>query len=341
MTALAVVIVAYQSAGDLPATLAAVQAQLRPGDELVVVDNASPDDSAAVARAAAPEARVISCPTNGGFGAGCHVGAAASSAPLLLFLNPDARLAPGSLEALRAAAAEYPKWGAWQALVLLPGGDRVNTSGGVMHWLGIGWSGQCDEPVGAVAPAPHDVDFASGAALTIRRAAWEASGGFDPAYFMYGEDLDLSLRLRLEGWGIGVVPQARVEHAYEFVKGDYKWEFLERNRWWTIIGVYPPRLLAATLPALLAFELGVMVLAAAGGWLPAKLRAQAKLLCSLRWALARRRRVQATRRISEADFAAHLGATLDSPYLGAAARLPLVPALQAAYWRAVRRVLGR
>ena len=51
---------------------------------------------------------------------------------------------------------------------------------------------------------------------------------------MYGEDLDLSLRLRLAGWGVGVVPAARVAHDYAFAKGDYKWFYLERNRWWTM-----------------------------------------------------------------------------------------------------------
>ena len=56
---------------------------------------------------------------------------------------------------------------------------------------------------------------------------------------MYGEDVDLSLRLRLAGWGVGVVPAARVEHDYEFAKGDYKWFHLERNRWWTVLGAYP------------------------------------------------------------------------------------------------------
>ena len=152
----------------------------------------------------------------------------------------------------------------------------------------------------------------------VRREAWDAVGGFDPEYFMYGEDLDLSLRLRLAGWGVGIVPAAaRVEHAYEFAKGAYKWFYLERNRWWTVLGAYPARLLALLAPALLALRARAAAVAARGGWLRAKLRAQAAVLRSLPWALRRRRRVQALRaRRRRARSRPSLTASLDSPYLG-------------------------
>jgi GT2 family glycosyltransferase len=334
LTALAVVIVAHNSAADLPATFAALEPQLRDGDEVVVVDSASADPRA-LAAVVPDRARLIRCEDNVGFAGGAVRGAAETRAPLLLFLNPDAVPEPGCLDALRDAPAG---WGAWQALVTLPGGETVNTSGNVVHWLGFGWAGGMDEPVAAVDPRPREVGFASGAALVVRREDWELAGGFDPDYFMYGEDLDLCLRLRLAGRGVGVIPAARVEHDYEFVKGDYKWFHLERNRAWTVLAVYPGALLALLAPALLAFELALLAVAARDGWLGAKLRAQAAVLRSLPAALARRRRVQAVRRTDPAAFAAALTASLDSPYLtapGVAARA------QAAYWALVRELLRR
>jgi GT2 family glycosyltransferase len=338
--ALAVVLVCHNSAADLPGLFGALTPQLRDDDEVVVVDNVSHDGTAGVARRVAADARVVESGANLGFAGGCALGARESRAPLLLFLNPDVVPAEGSLDALRACAAERPGWGAWQALVTMPDERHVNTAGNVVHYVGIGWAGDLGRAVADVAPEPHDVGFASGAALAIRREAWDAVGGFDPRFFMYAEDLDLSLRLRLAGWGVGVVPAARVAHEYEFAKGDYKWFYLERNRWWTVLGTYPAPVLALLAPALAAFELAVVATAWRGGWLRAKLRAQVAVLRELPAILRRRRAVQATRVIATADFARTLSASLDSPYLAAARGVPGLAAAQAAFYRAVLALLG-
>jgi GT2 family glycosyltransferase len=176
----------------------------------VVVDCASRDDTSAVARALLGErGTVIEPGENLGFAGGCNAGAGATSAPLLVLLNPDAVPEPGFLDALRGAAGAHPRWGAWQALVSLPGRMEVNTDGNVVHWLGIGWAGRLHEPAAAArARGDQEVGFPSGAAMAVRREAWDAVGGFDARYFMYGEDLDLGLRLRLAGWGSGVAPAA-------------------------------------------------------------------------------------------------------------------------------------
>jgi GT2 family glycosyltransferase len=153
---------------------------------------------------------------------------------------------------------------------------------------------------------------------------------------MYCEDLDLSLRLRLAGRAVGVVPTARVEHRYAFDKGAYKWFYLERNRWWTVLTTYPLRLLLFVLPALLGLELALLVIAARDGWLGAKLRSQRAVLRSLPRVLRRRRQVQALRSVSASEFAAALVSTMDSPNLSVP---PIALRLQAAYWALARRLL--
>ena len=330
MSTLSVVVVAHQSADDLARTLPAVTAQMRDGDELIVVDCGSTDRP----ERAVPESAEFVRVENLGFAGGAVVGAERARRDLLLFLNPDAEPLPGCLDALRDAPAE---WGAWQALVLMDDGETVNTAGNVAHWLGIGWAGGIGEPARTF--TPRTVGFASGAALVVRTELWRSVGGFEPGYFMYGEDQDLSLRLRLAGHEVGVQPAARVRHDYEFDKGDYKWFHLERNRAWTVLSVYPGPLLALLAPALLAFEIALLAVAARGGWLGAKLRAQAAVLRELPAILRRRRAVQARRAVPARRFAEALSADLDSPFLGPVASLPLLPALQRAYWKAVLRCI--
>jgi N-acetylglucosaminyl-diphospho-decaprenol L-rhamnosyltransferase len=338
--AIAVVIVTYRSAARVRATLAALSPQLREGDELVIVDNCSGDETAETVRAEAPQALVLEQTENLGFAAGCNIGAAHSRAPLLLLLNPDAQPAPGCLDALRRVAAEKPGWAAWQALVTMRDGTLINTAGNVVHYLGMGWAGRCGQPVEAAPCEPVEVAFASGAALVVRRSDWDGLGGFDERYFMYCEDLDLSLRLWLAGRGVGLAPDARVEHDYEFAKGGQKWFLLERNRWWTVLATYPGPLLALTLLPLLLCEVALAAVAAREGWLGDKLRAQRAVLRDLGPIVARRREVQTARRVSPGVFARLLTAKLDSPYLAGVATVPVLPAMQRGYWELLLRLLG-
>ena len=337
--AIAVVVVTHDSAGYVADTLAALTPQLRAGDELVVVDNGSRDATAVAVRAAAPVARVVQ-QDNRGFAGGAVAGAELTQAPLLLFLNPDARPDDGCLDELRRVADAEPGWGAWQALVTMDGGRTINTAGNVTHFLGMGWAGRCGHPVTEAPGQPTEVSFASGAALVVRRAAWERAGGFDERYFMYCEDLDLCLRLRLAGWAVGIAPAARVEHDYDFEKGGRKWFLLERNRWWTILSDYPLPLLLLLAPALVGAELALLAVAARGGWLREKLRAQVAVAGALPAMLARRRLVQSSRAIGAAAFARQLTADLDSPYLGPLAEIAPLAAAQRAYWAMVLRLLA-
>jgi GT2 family glycosyltransferase len=337
--ALAVVIVAHNSAEHLPALIGTLLGQLGDDDEVVIVDNASQDDTAAIASRAGSRVSVVRSAANVGFAGACHLGAQATAAPLLLLLNPDSRPQPGCLDALRAAAARHRRWGAWQAAVLLEAG-AINTDGGVVHYIGVGWAGDCGRPLGDLPATPREVAFASGAAMVVRRCAWEDLGGLDPAYFLYSEDLDLGLRMWLAGYEVGIVPAARVIHDYEFDKGARKWYLLERNRWRTVLSVYPPALLVALAPALIVAELAVLAVAARDGWLTAKLRAQAAVVAGLPATLRRRRAVQATRRVSARTFGSRLTASLDSSYLPVAGASWAVTA-QAGYWAAVQWLLRR
>jgi N-acetylglucosaminyl-diphospho-decaprenol L-rhamnosyltransferase len=324
---LSVVVVTYNCREDIVRTLPALAEQLGDDDQIVVVDNASSDGTPDEAER---WATVVRNSANEGFAAAANVGAGLAAGDLLVFLNPDAVPQPGFADAIRAPLLE-DGWSAWMGLVTADDGRIVNTSGGVVHFTGLAWAGEFGRPVADVSE-PREVAFASGACLAVPRENWL---GFPRDYFMYCEDVDLSLRLRLRGGAIGVQPSARVDHSYEFAKGARKWRLLERNRWATVIRTYPLPLLLLVMPALLATEPLILAAGVSGGWWRQKLLAMLDVIVRMPRYLADRRRVQAARTVSSREFARWLVPELSSPFLGRAARSPLVDAMLRAYWRLV------
>ncbi len=339
---LSVLIVAWNSREELGRTLPALLPELGDGDELIVVDNDSDDGTAEVARELASRARVAIVRTGGnlGFAAGCNAGAAEATGDLMVILNPDAAPLPGFGEAIRRPWVQERGWAAWQALVTEGGGTRINSAGNPVHFTGIVWAGGHGLPIAAAPPA-GEVTALSGACLAIPRHTWEALGGFPERFFLYHEDVDLSLRLRLRGGALGIEPAAVVDHDYEFGAREQKWRWLERNRWAFLIRVYPGVLLALLAPALIATELALVPVSIAGGWGRQKLAATFDTIRWLPRLLRERRQVQATRTVSAAEFASWLSADLDSPFIGAAARSAPARLALRTYWRAVRLLLGR
>ncbi|MGN6816344.1 MAG: hypothetical protein ACTHK3_09715, partial [Solirubrobacterales bacterium] len=194
------------------------------------------------------------------------------------------------------------------------------------------------EPLAAAPPA-GEVPAASGACLAIPLAAWHRIGGFPERFFMYHEDVDLSVRLRLAGGVVGIEPSAVVAHDYEFGANGDKWRWLERNRLAFLVRTYPASLLMLLAPVLLATELALLFVSAAGGWGRQKLTANFEALRWLPRLLRERRSIQRQRAISAAEFASRLTPDLDSPLISTAARsLPARLALRT-YWRAVRLLL--
>jgi GT2 family glycosyltransferase len=376
VTTLSTVIVTHDSGGALAATVPALLEQLRPDDELIVVDNSSRDASAATARRLAPNAIVIETDANLGFAAGCNRGVAAASGELVCLLNPDAVPQPGWRAAIELPLVDGRGWSAWQGLVTSEDGRKINSRGGVVHFTGIAWAGGAGEQLveegsgepelpdraagGRRSPRSRTIGpevagdrrspaggltnqepgFVSGACLAIPRDLYLRLGGMPEGFFLYHEDVDLSFRARLAGGRLGVEPAARVDHDYEFLKGPGKWRYLERNRWATLVRTYPGPLLALLAPALFATELALLVVSASGGWLAEKLRAIGETLVALPRLLRERRSIQASRSLSAGEFALALTPELDSAYLGAAARSPLLAGVLRGYWSLVLALLG-
>lgn len=216
------VVVAYRSAATLRGCVAPLAAI--PGVGVTVVDNASPDDTAAAVAGLPVE--LIRAPRNGGFSYGCNLGAAGATAPYLLFLNPDARIDAAALEALVAVAREDPATG-------LVGPRIVDDDGSLAYSLrrfprlrstyaqalflhrvrpSAPWTDELVRDAAAYT-RPATAEWLSGACMLVRRTAFEAIGGFDERFFLYCEDTDLCLRLGQAGHPVRFEPRAEVHHV--------------------------------------------------------------------------------------------------------------------------------
>ena len=337
---LSVLIVAYESRDDLRRTLPALLSELDGGDELIVVENKAGDGSAEVVRELAPSAQIIRMGRNTGFAGGANVGAAAARGDLLLILNPDAAPLPGFGEAIRRPWREGRGWSAWQALVADGRGETINSAGNPVHFTGIVWAGGHGRALEQAPPA-GEVAALSGACLAIPRETWWRVGGFPPEFFMYHEDVDLSVRLKMEGGAVGIEPSAVVAHAYDFGGSADKWRWLERNRMGFVVRTYPGSLLLLLAPALVATELALLAVSAAAGWGAQKRRANREFLTWLPRLLRERRAIQRRRTVGAAEFAAWLTPDLDSELISPLARSRPARFLLRAYWRGVRLLLPR
>jgi GT2 family glycosyltransferase len=335
---LSTLIVTWNSRPELERTLPALLPELGEGDELLVVDNGSGDGTRQLVAELAPAARFLPMDGNVGFAAACNAGAVEARGDLLVILNPDAAPLPGWGEAIRRPWLQGRDWAAWQALVADGEGTRINSAGNPVHFAGIVWAGGHGRPI-AEAPPAGEVAALSGACLAIPLAGWRRAGGFAERFFLYHEDVDLSLRLRLRGGALGIEPSAVVAHDYEFGAREHKWRWLERNRLAFLIRTYPASLLALLAPVLLATELALYAVAISGGWGRQNLAADLEALRWLPRLLRERRQIQGARTVGPAEFASWLCADLDSPFIPAAARSWPIRLILHTYWAAVRLLL--
>jgi len=216
---LSIVIVNWNARDDLCRCLETLTQQDDGAFELLVVDNGSTDGSVAAARRAFPDAQIVETGANLGFAAACNRGIEQARGDWILTLNNDTEAAPDFVRLLRAAAAgAAADVGMLQPRIVLHGRERLNSTGVLVHRDGSANDRDFDAPLSARTAADEVLCVTAGAGLYRRkmlRAARLPSGYFDPAYFMYFEDVDLGWRCRLAGWKAHYVPEAVVLHRFQ------------------------------------------------------------------------------------------------------------------------------
>jgi len=220
--------------------------------ELLVVDNGSVDGSAAFVRQAYPDVRLLELPDNRGFAAGNNAGAQAARGTYLAFLNNDMRVDPRWLIEMVEAIQTADDVVSVGARILTWDGSGIDFVGGTLNFYGMGFQ---PEDMVKASEGVHEVLFACGGAMLIRRDIFLESGGFDESFFAYFEDVDLGWRLWVLGYRVLLAPRAVAYHRGHATGKKFEVErralLYERNALAAILKNYGDETLSRVLPAAL------------------------------------------------------------------------------------------
>lgn len=316
---MSVILVAWNSRTDLARCLPSLLKQDYLSYEIIIVDNASTDGTVEWLRHHFPNIRTECNTQNIGFAAAANQGFALAEGDVLVELNPDTIVEPDWLFAL-VEALQAPTVGlATPRIMLMNEPERVNACGNEISLTGLTFCIGVGEEAERFMPRRNDfsrsewskttvtttrraVPAVSGAAFAISRECYEITQGFDPDYFTYFEDTDLSWRARLAGFEVVLAANSVVYHDYEFRFSPQKMYWIERNRHLTLLKCLRKETLLRLLPALLLGEAIVWMYALLSG--PATLFAKAKALGWLlrNWHDVPRRRASIHRKIEDDEL---------------------------------------
>jgi GT2 family glycosyltransferase len=213
------IVVNYRRPDILGACLTSLREALSRADvptEIIVVDNASNDESLDVVAEFAPEATVLEMPANLGFPTAVSHGIRRSSGEWALLINNDVIVEPDAVRHLLGAVQAAPDVGSAAALMRFAGerAGIINSAGIGVDRLGIAYDRLLGQPVGRSETEPVEVFGACCGAALLRRTMLDQIGGFDESFFFALDDADIAWRAQMLGWRCLYVPAAAVDHHH-------------------------------------------------------------------------------------------------------------------------------
>lgn len=323
MKSVAIIIVNWNGGKYLPDCLESIKHQTCKDFDIILVDNASSDDSLEIAKKY-KDVAIIKNDKNYGFAKGNNIGvrkALRDGYKYVVLVNNDTEADRNWLAALVSLAEKDPKFGAIQSKILLADSGLINTAGGELHYLGFGYCGHYKEVDNF--SETSDICVASGASVLLRASVLKDVGLFDESFFMYAEDADLSWRIKAAGYKIAFEPKSVIYHKYSFSKNKNKFYYAERNRLIFVIKNYDAKTFLLLSPAFLVTELAMILFAAMDGWLMEKIRGYKYIVRNFSKIIASRTGVQKIKKIRDSDLKKNFVSTLffeevNSPLIGVA-----------------------
>ncbi len=275
-----VIIVSYNNEETIAECLSSVLSQQFNNFEVILVDNSSSDHTVSLVKSIYPSVRVHVLNRNYGFPEAVNIAATEARGRILAILNPDARAEPGWLQELVLVLQNYPDVGAVTSKVLLYDSHLINSLGMDIHISGLGLNRGLGQPDDGESDSIHEVPSIHGSSFACRKEVFFYVGGLDDSFFLYVDDVDFSLRLRLAGYKIYLSTESRVYHRYYLEVNPQKFYLLERNRILTLLGTFRMPTLVFLSPLWVVTEFLALIYSMARGkaFVKAKFRAWASVL---------------------------------------------------------------
>ena len=337
----AVIVLNTNELEHLKTCLPSLMAQSYGDFSVFVSDNGSTDGSVEYVKSNFPGVKVVRNVGNVGFAEGNNQGAMEAllhESDYIVFLNPDTEVDRDWLSELVRASEGRLIGGATSKALLFNDRKRLDSGGGAMNFLGYGWSrGYNDIDRGQFKKGR--TPFVCGGYCLFKRDVLVRVGIFDSDYFIYGEDTDLSWRVRLAGYDLVFAPKSIVYHKYAPNFNKKKLYLLERNRICTLLKNYSKKSLLILMPGILINEAAVIAYSLRSGWFYEKISGYLWNLRNLKRTMRKRKRVQRMRQVSDRYIVSQYVGTLSfAGFKNNAVDKYLNPILSA-FWRSARKLI--
>lgn len=302
-----IVILTHNSAEYIGDCLSSLKKVDYPKDdfEILLIDNASSDNTSEMVRGILPEATTIINDQNIGFAAGNNIGfkyAIDYNFDYVYLLNHDTVVQPDFLTKAVILAEVDSNIGAVQSkLLLFQDKEKINSIGNEIHYLGFAFAG--GYKLADRLLKPREITYPSGACTLFRVASLIKTGVFNPEFFMYHEDTDLGWRLWLNGYKVMLAPESVVYHKYEFSRSIKKYYYMERNRYLVVFQNYKMATILLLTPAFVLMDFLMFIYSFVGGFWREELRVYGYFFDSKNWPkmFAARRMVQSNRTVKDRE----------------------------------------
>jgi len=299
-----IVVLSYNNVEDLPECIHSLITQTYNSFEIIVVDNGSTDGSEEFIRTNYPEIKVVQTGINLGYAAGNNAGFNVAKGEYIVFVNPDTVADPEWLaELIKPLESDQTITATTSKVLIYYQKDRINTCSNKNHPTGLtfcrGLNKSADEFNNY-----QEVSSVSGCSFAVRKDMLKNINGFDPDFFLYQEDADLSWRIRFAGGKIMYVPKSIIYHKFKLSITPWKEFYLERNRYLILLKNLDSATLLFLLPSLIVTEILTMSHAVLNGpkYIKSKLLAYLWILRNTKTVFAKRRETLSKKKISDKEF---------------------------------------